>query len=199
MKIDNLIDALTTQGYYVWDNFLSASEVAHIKEAIPEDQLKDARIGHRHTLQGNREIRGDLTLWLEPTMGEPIANYFEKMEDIRQSLNWELYLGLRDFETHFCRYPSGAYYKRHNDNARNQNRRKITTVLYLNESWQPGDGGELLIYSREKPDSDEVILTLPPKAGQMILFLSEDFPHEVLPTKEMRESITGWYLTEPFL
>ncbi|OYQ79511.1 SM-20 protein [Ignatzschineria sp. F8392] len=199
MKTDNLIDALTTQGYYVWDDFLTPFEVADLKEAIPEDQLQEARIGHRHTLQGNREIRGDLTLWLEPTMGEPIANYFEKMEDIRQSLNRELYLGLRDFETHFCRYPSGAYYKRHNDNARNQNRRKITTVLYLNESWQPGDGGELLIYSREQPDSDEVILTLPPKAGQMILFLSEDFPHEVLPTQKMRESITGWYLTERFL
>ncbi|MDM1545566.1 2OG-Fe(II) oxygenase [Ignatzschineria indica] len=199
MKTDNLIDALTTQGYYVWDDFLTPFEVADLKEAIPEDQLQEARIGHRHTLQGNREIRGDLTLWLDPTMGEPIAQYFKKMEEIQQSLNQTLYLGLRDFETHFCRYPSGAYYKRHNDNARNQNRRKVTTVLYLNESWQPGDGGELLIYSREKPESDEVILSLPPQAGSMILFLSEDFPHEVLPTQKIRESITGWYLTERFL
>ena len=196
MKTDNLIEALTTQGYYVWDDFLTPSEIAKIKVSIPEEKLLEARIGHRQTLQGNRNIRGDLTLWLDPMMGEAITHYFKKMEEIQQSLNRTLYLGLRNFETHFCRYPSGAYYKRHNDNARNQNRRKITTVLYLNESWQPNDGGELLIYSREQSNPDEVILTLPPKAGSMILFLSEDFPHEVLPTKEIRESIAGWYLTE---
>lgn len=40
-------------------------------------------------------------------------------------------------------YPgSGARYTRHCDNP-NQNGRKLTALLYLNESWKGGHGGEL--------------------------------------------------------
>lgn len=47
MTIDKLLDALTTCGWYVWDDFLSSSSIAEIKAAIPEDALQAARIGHQ--------------------------------------------------------------------------------------------------------------------------------------------------------
>lgn len=40
------------------------------------------------------------------------------------------------------------------------------------------------------------LFTLEPIAGRMVFFMSEEFPHEVLPTKLIRESIAGWFLTE---
>ena len=42
-------------------------------------------------------------------------------------------------------YPGGgARYTRHCDNP-NQNGRKLTALLYLNESWKDGDGGQLRV------------------------------------------------------
>ncbi len=194
MTISHLIDSLASHGFYVWDDFLDKPHIQSIKESMP-DNLQDARIGRRNTLQGNKGVRGDLTLWLDPEMSDPIAQYMAKMEEIRQQLNNECYLGLRDFETHFCRYPNGSFYKKHIDNAREQNRRKITTVLYMNESWELGDGGELVMYDGK----DNELFKLEPLSGRMIFFMSEEFPHEVLPTEKARESIAGWFLTQKFL
>ncbi|MGF7483787.1 2OG-Fe(II) oxygenase [Providencia sp. SP181] len=191
MSIHKLIDSLSSQGWYVWDDFLTLSDIQKIKQCIP-NALQDARIGHRDSLQSNKAVRGDQTVWLEPEMGTPIAFYMEKMEEIRQALNCQLYLGLRDFETHFCRYPNGGFYKKHVDNPRGAGRRKVTTVLYMNELWKLGDGGELVVFDKE----DNHLFKLEPLAGRMIFFMSEEFPHEVLPTEQKRESIAGWFLTE---
>lgn len=191
MSINKLIDSLSSQGWYVWDDFLTLSEVKEIKQCIP-NTLQDARIGHRDSLQGNKAIRGDQTVWLEPEMGNSIVHYLDKMEQVRQELNCQLYLGLRDFETHFCRYPNGGFYKKHVDNPRGVGRRKITTVLYMNEQWHHGDGGELVVYDQE----DNQLFKLEPIAGRIIFFMSEEFPHEVLPTEQTRESIAGWFLIE---
>ncbi|UBX50158.1 2OG-Fe(II) oxygenase [Providencia alcalifaciens] len=194
MSINKLIDSLSTQGWYVWDDFLNLSEIQAIKSCIP-DTLQDARIGYQNTLQDNKTIRGDQTVWLEPEMGASVVHYLDKMETLRQELNCQLFLGLRDFETHFCRYPNGGFYKKHVDNFRGQGRRRVTTVLYMNESWQQGDGGEIVMYDMQ----DNELFTLEPLAGRMVVFMSEDFPHEVLPTQQKRESIAGWFLTEKIL
>ncbi|MBI6194155.1 2OG-Fe(II) oxygenase [Providencia rettgeri] len=194
MSINKLIDSLSSQGWYVWDDFLTLSDIQRIKQCIP-NTLQDARIGHRDSLQGNKAIRGDQTVWLEPEMGSSIVHYLNKMEQVRQELNCQLYLGLRDFETHFCRYPNGGFYKKHVDNPRGVGRRKITTVLYMNEQWHPSDGGELVVYDQE----DNQLFKLEPIAGRMIFFMSEEFPHEVLLTEQTRESIAGWFLTEKIL
>lgn len=132
----------------MWDDFLNLSPIQAIKGCIP-DVLQDACIGHLDLLQGNRTIRGDQTVWLEPEMGEPVIAYMDKMDNIRQELNCQLYMGLRDFETHFCCYPNGAFYKKHIDNFQGKRRRKVTTVLYMNEEWQAGDGGELVVYDHQ--------------------------------------------------
>ncbi|HBC7430431.1 TPA: 2OG-Fe(II) oxygenase [Providencia rettgeri] len=191
MSINKLIDSLSSQGWYVWDDFLTLSDIQRIKQCIP-NTLQDARIGHRDSLQGNKAIRGDQTVWLEPEMGSSIVHYLDKMEQVRQELNCQLYLGLRDFETHFCRYPNGGFYKKHVDNPRGVGRRKITTVLYMNEQWHHGDGGELVVYDQD----DNQLFKLEPIAGRIIFFMSEEFPHEVLPTEQTRESIAGWFLIE---
>jgi SM-20-related protein len=66
--------------------------------------------------------------------------------------------------------------------------RIITSILYLNENWHKEDGGQLRIYTGENSYQDIL-----PQAGQLVIFLSSEFFHEVLPTNRERLSITGWY------
>ncbi|MEF1340672.1 2OG-Fe(II) oxygenase, partial [Vibrio rotiferianus] len=60
---------------------------------------------------------------------------------------------------------------------------------YMNESWSEEDAGELVVYDL----NDNEIATIPPRSGRLFVFLSEQFPHEVLPTNAERFSIAGWF------
>ena len=41
-------------------------------------------------------------------------------------------------------------------------------------------------------DGSERVEDVLPLGGRLVVFLSEDIPHEVLPTQKERISITGW-------
>lgn len=81
------------------------------------------------------------------------------------------------------------FYKKHRDAFSGRMNRVISTVLYLNPNWDPEDGGELLLYSED----DRLLETITPRYGQMALFLSEEFPHEVTTVNKPRYSIAGWF------
>jgi SM-20-related protein len=85
-------------------------------------------------------------------------------------------------------YPAGAFYRRHRDHFRGTEDRTLTTTLYLNEDWADADGGQIRLFL---PDADPVEVT--PRAGTLVLFLSQDFDHEVLPAGRPRWSWTGWF------
>lgn len=108
--MNELIDAIATHGYYIWDDFLSEEEVAHLRACIP-DNWKKARIGRNEDVTRIESIRSDKIQWLKPDMGEPIASYLNKMEDIREAVNRHLYLGLFEYESHFAKYEQGDFYK----------------------------------------------------------------------------------------
>jgi SM-20-related protein len=59
-------------------------------------------------------------------------------------------------------------------------------ISYLNNNWQPNDGGELMIYKESS------IQKITPNEGKTILFKSNEMPHEVLLTNQPRMSVTGW-------
>jgi SM-20-related protein len=67
----------------------------------------------------------------------------------------------------------------------------ITLILYLNDNWQPGDGGELKIYK----ENEEILVE--PIGGRCIIFKSAALEHEVLLTNKSRLSLTGWLLYQP--
>ncbi|HEK0779309.1 TPA: 2OG-Fe(II) oxygenase, partial [Proteus mirabilis] len=90
---------------------------------------------------------------------------------------------------HFACYEKGAFYKKHLDAFKENVTRRLTTVLYLNDEWAPQDGGELVIYDLD----DNQLATVAPQGGRLVVFLSEQFPHEVLPTHKERISIAGWF------
>jgi SM-20-related protein len=98
-------------------------------------------------------------------------------------------MGITYYESHFAIYDKGDFYETHLDAFKNSKNRVVTTVYYLNENWSEDDGGELVIY-----DEDNNYLTkVTPHANTLIVFLSDKFPHEVLPAKKKRFSIAGWF------
>ena len=109
-------------------------------------------------------------------------------DELRQALNQAFYLGLADYESHFAHYPPGAFYQKHLDRFRDDDRRTVSAVLYLNDDWQADQGGALRLY----PDGGEPLDVLP-EAGTLVLFMSADLPHEVLPATRERLSLTGWF------
>jgi len=98
-----------------------------------------------------------------------------------------LFLGLFSFESHFAHYPPGAFYKTHLDAFKGESNRILSVVTYLNSGWLPDDGGEMVLYT----ETDSLSVT--PALSTLAIFLSEDFPHEVLPTQRDRYSIAGWF------
>ncbi|EKO3979720.1 2OG-Fe(II) oxygenase [Vibrio fluvialis] len=190
MALDALLDAIAEQGWFIWDDFLTAEQVQSLRDCAPEN-WKRARIGRNDDLQRETTIRSDKIQWLSQNMAQPVQDYLERMEQIRQAVNRDFFLGLFEYEAHFAKYEQGDFYKKHLDAFRGQENRKLTTVLYMNEAWQPADGGELKIYDLD----DQLIDTVAPVAGRLVVFLSEKFPHEVLPTHADRVSIAGWFRT----
>ncbi|TOM85321.1 2OG-Fe(II) oxygenase [Vibrio parahaemolyticus] len=186
--MNKLIDALATDGYYIWDDFLSEDEVTQLRDCIP-DNWKKARIGRNDDVTRIESIRSDKIQWLKPAMGQPIANYLSKMEEIRQEVNRHFFLGLFEYEAHFAKYEKGDFYQKHLDCFKGNENRRLTTVFYMNESWSEEDAGELVVYDL----NDKKIATIPPRGGRLLVFLSEQFPHEVLPTNAQRFSIAGWF------
>lgn len=86
-------------------------------------------------------------------------------------------------------YEKGDFYQKHLDCFKGNENRRLTTVFYMNESWSEEDAGELVVYDL----NDKEIATISPRGGRLLVFLSEQFPHEVLPTNAQRFSIAGWF------
>lgn len=188
---DEIADALAARGYIVLEQALPASItqglIAHL--AAEAAQLKRAGVGRKQDYQLNDSIRGDKIQWLEPTT-PAVGDFLAWMDALRIGLNQRLFLGLFDYESHFALYEPGAFYHKHVDAFRGQSGRKLSTVFYLNNEWDENNGGELVLYDGA---SDQVLERIAPLCGRLVIFLSEDFPHEVLPARIKRHSIAGWF------
>lgn len=194
----NWLSALVEDGYAVTSSFipldLTARLSAEVRSLHRQGALTRAGIGREDDHQFDRQIRRDRTRWLHPGH-TPDADYLTQMERLRLLLNETLFLGLFEYEAHWAVYEPGAFYARHADAFRGARNRVLSTVFYMNDDWHPGDGGELAIY-REETDPAPVIV-IAPEAGTLVMFLSEDIPHEVRPARRARYSIAGWFRVHP--
>lgn len=194
MKInyDLIANSLSDDGYIILSEYLPSELTTALYQHIthlPEQRFTTAGIGRHNDLQLNPQIRNDQTLWLTPEHNLE-KMYLNSMDELRQQLNQRLFLGLFDYEAHFAHYAPESYYHRHVDAFKGHSNRILSSVFYLNPNWQQHEGGELIIYS---PDSTDNLCHVSPILGTMALFLSERFPHEVLPAKRDRYSIAGWF------
>jgi len=194
--LDRISQEIYQNSYAVVDDFVDESfRQALLREQtdlLNKGQFKKAAVGKGDQKQVRAEIRSDEVLWMDPSALSPLqAIFWEKIAELQQVLNRRCFLGLKSFEGHFARYPIGSFYKRHLDQFHAVPHRIVTVILYLNESWTEADGGQLRMYFPQE-DGSESIEDVLPLGGRLVIFLSEEIPHEVLPTLKERISITGW-------
>jgi len=185
----NICDSLVDNGYIIIENTFSEKLpnklLAFAKE---EKDFKKAGISGAGDLHLDNNRRRDKIHWLEDD-NEIQSEFLKFTKGLQNYLNRNLYLGLSYYESHFAIYDEGDFYEKHLDSFKNSKNRVVTTVFYLNKEWNKTDGGELLVYDED----DKLLTTVIPKSNTLVVFLSDKFPHEVLPAKKKRFSIAGWF------
>lgn len=192
---DQVADGLADAGYAVVNSFLTIQEVDQIRQ-LDEFQnallhFKKAGIGKNADKQINEAIRGDFIQWIDPAnTPAPLKLYLARLTDLMAFINQSLFLSLKDCEVHMTTYPIGTYYKRHLDQFKADDHRKLSVICYLNKDWKAEEGGQLRMYL---PDGVKDVL---PQAGTLACFRSDQIEHEVLSATRERMSLTGWMLDQ---
>jgi SM-20-related protein len=192
-SIKRIVAELERTGYTVVRGFLDTATCARLAAECrmlhAAGRLRRAAIGRGADRRESEPVRGDHTAWLDAMAATPAqASYWQAMWALCRLLNRRLLLGLIELEAHFALYPPGARYVRHRDRFRNDDARVLSSVLYLNPAWRGSDGGALRLYLPDQEPRDVL-----PEAGTLVLFLSAEIEHEVLPALRERLSIAGWF------
>ena len=188
----NHLDTLARSGLAVLPGYLDAPLVDALRDELHAARaaagLHRARVGRGCGRRRAADVRGDWIRWLDGST-EAQRGLFARLEAIREEVNRSLMLGLFEIEAHFALYPPGAGYQRHVDAFQHDNPRRLSAVLYLNRHWRRAQGGELAIYDAAGGEVRRIL----PQAGTLVLFLSQNVPHAVLPTRRWRASIAAWF------
>jgi SM-20-related protein len=189
--VSDVAGGVLTEGLAVRDEFLSAARVRGLIRCAnlrrTRGEFDGACIGAGQRLQRCENVRGDLICWLAGPLLAAERAFMRDLEELRLNFNREAFLGLFDLEAHYAWYPPGAGYARHVDQLLGRDARVVSFIMYLNMAWRPGAGGELRVF-----DGDGY-RDIAPAAGRLVCFLAADREHAVLPTRDDRLSITGWF------
>ncbi len=189
----NIAQDLQFTGYSIQTLDQDLPALQALKSRLAEfdfNTFDEAGIGRKDDHQKNETIRSDKIHWLDNSNALE-GCFLDYMDELKAYMNKRLFMGLFSYECHFAHYQPGAFYKKHLDAFKGQTNRLLSTVLYLNPDWQAENGGELVIYDSE--DHDKELTRVSPHFGTLVTFLSDEFPHEVLPAKAERFSIAGWF------
>ncbi len=167
-------------GVLLWEKSHSESPTHYHKAGIGRSS------GHSI----NQAIRTDAVAWInsDTKAGDEWLIWIRQMQSY---LNQHLYLGLFAFESHFSIYKPGGFYKRHYDAFKGKSNRVLSVIVYLNRDWITKNAGELVLHRNNALGQ----LSIKPEFGTLVIFLSEEIPHEVLVTTVDRHSIAGWFST----
>ena len=190
--VDRIVDELEHQGWSVAPEWLPPSLVTELAAEIRRERaagaFRSAGVGRDGRVE--TAVRGDEIRWLDEAVASPVLRtVFARLERLREAVNRELHLGAVELELHFAVYPAGATYAVHVDRFRDDDVRVLSLVLYLNEAWDAADGGTLRLYLGQGQEPVDVL----PRGGTLAVFLSDRFPHEVLPSRRERLSLAGWF------
>lgn len=172
-------------------DFVSEELAQHLIDRLfalkEQNLLKAAGIGNVAKLTHNAEIRSDEIYWLDRNNNNEFENQFlDQMDAFVSYLNRSCYTGITGYEFHFALFEKGSFYRKHLDQFQNNSSRQFSMITYLNQNWQPEDGGELCIYD------DEKVQKVAPTNRKTVFFKSDELVHEVLETNKARLSVTGW-------
>ena len=190
-QFDLLINSYVDNNVGIAEHFLSKNLSDNLQQNIydlqQQGKMKYAGIGNEKIADTNQQMRGDKIYWLDKKNNNINEQEFlDKVEDFIEHLNQTCYTGINDYEFHYAVYGQGSAYKKHRDQFKTDNNRKFSLICYLNDDWVAADGGQLVIYQHDKPQ------TISPTAQKAVFFKSDEMEHEVLLSNKCRMSITGW-------
>ncbi len=188
-EFDTATSALAANGWCVIPNLMTSTQTQALANECmamhAEHLLTPAATGIDRAIT---LLRGDSTRWfLSGALSAPQQAFADRVDELRIALSRHLMLGLVDSESQYAVYPAGAGYARHLDQLRRSDARVVSAVFYLNADWQDVEGGALRLYLADASHRD-----IYPRAGTLVLFLSAQFEHEVLPATRQRMSIACW-------
>lgn len=205
LLFEHIASGIEQQGYAVLPAALPAVVTDSLLDYLLDINLSDrngrqfraARIGRGADQVRNQFVRRDRIFWIDERHPDS-RHWLAWAERLKRYLNRRLFLGLFSFESHFSRYREGDFYRRHLDAFKGQSNRVLSLVTYLNKGWQPDQGGELVLYPADTQgasgqDNDQELVTVQPGFATLVVFLSEEFPHEVRVTSRERYAVAGWY------
>ncbi|MFP4598007.1 MAG: 2OG-Fe(II) oxygenase [Persicimonas sp.] len=191
---DDEVRGLGESALLVRDDFIDEALVAGVRAEIDalaaREILRPAGVSRGVNYRREEQVRGDLIGWLDPDDASPnLLELHTRFEQLRDELNRTAYLGLDYFEVQIAQYPgAGSGYERHVDAFPGSVNRRVTAICYLNEGWTPDHGGMLRAWT-----ADGQVREVEPVAGRLVVFVSDQVPHEVLPTYAPRCAVTAWY------
>ena len=188
-----IVESIATTGCYVGASVIDLDLVNALRSRLQllhaRRRLVAGQVGRAAMRSSTTELRGDSIAWFNQDALDPAeARVMQLINSLRSALNKALYIGAMDTECHYARYPIGASYKTHLDRFGDHDLRVVSLVFYLNAQWREHDGGELLLYDQSGNPTERVL----PRSGTMVAFLSDQFPHEVLPATRPRLALSGW-------
>lgn len=194
IEFERLIDTFIDNKVGISENFLNTALAINLKDNLQalyvNQKLILAGTGNNSVLKFDTAIRNDKVYWLDRTHNNIHENaFFDLIDAFVVYLNATCYTGITGYEFHYALYEKGSFYKRHLDQFKSNSSRAFSMIMYLNDNWQIGDGGELCIYQNES------VQTVTPTNGKCIFFKSSELEHEVLCAHKPRMSITGWLKT----
>jgi Rps23 Pro-64 3,4-dihydroxylase Tpa1-like proline 4-hydroxylase len=186
-----LISSYIKSNVGIAEHFLSTALTHHLKDNLlalhAKKLLIAAGVGNEGKLAYNKAVRSDSIYWLDRKNNNEYENeFFDRIDAFVLYLNASCYTGITGYEFHYALYEKGSFYKKHRDQFQNNQNREYSLISYLNEDWLDSNGGQLLIHQAEQNQ------TISPTSGKTVFFKSSELEHEVLETKEVRMSITGW-------
>lgn len=187
-----ICDDLKSKSYSVQKNAIPAVLIKLLYDRVNSKNgphYTSAGIGRSTTYHTNQNIRRDEIAWIDDDIPTD-SRWNEWTETLRTALNRQLFLGLIPIESHYARYRTNGFYKKHTDAFAGADNRKVSIVLFLNDLWKTTDEGELTLFVGQE-HNEKVLIS--PELGTLVVFLSTEVPHEVLPTNCTRNSIAGWY------
>lgn len=189
-KFEIIIQGLIQNEFGILDNFLQEEDIELLKKDLldkhQQQLFRRAGIGKEENYQKNKDIRGDSIMWLDEKT-PATQPFFKAIQEFIYYLNYTCYAGIRSSEFHYAIYPPGTFYEKHIDTFVNDESRRFSVILYLNDKdWKEEDGGSLRVYHEEQE------IDIIPKWNRLVCFASNKLEHEVLETKRDRLSITGW-------
>lgn len=192
-QFEKLITGLIDNNYGFCDDFTSQSTSVglrnNINRFIKNGEMHHSGIGNKEDFQKNKSFRGDKIKWMVDSSEDKYEAIIQnKIENFIEHLNSTCFTAINQFESHYASYERNNFYKRHLDQFKNDNQRKFSIILYLNENWTNEDGGILSLYPTNGDQID-----IAPIEGRIVFFRSDEMEHEVNPSfTRSRLSIAGW-------